>query len=160
MSYSSYTVAAVFTQLADKEGLAFTQIQLQKLVYIAHGFKLASSGGNSGLINEHVIAWRVGVVLPTLYEKLKYYNLDKVPVFESTATLSIIDKSIVAAVYRGYKALSGVQLSMITCRIGTPWYMTWYLNKGEEGIGFIIPDHVINQYYINLMNKTGSSIND
>jgi uncharacterized phage-associated protein len=74
MVYSVITIANKFIDLAKNENL--TNMQLQKMVYIAHGFNLALRG--TKLYYEDTRAWNFGPVVPELYEKLQIYGSNKV----------------------------------------------------------------------------------
>src|SRR5712691_11530985 len=73
MSYSALTVANTFLDLATQEGKYVTNMKLQKLVYIAHGYYLAYRAGEP-LIFEDVKAWQWGPVIVELYEALRQYG--------------------------------------------------------------------------------------
>ena len=64
--YSAKAIANAFLQRAFNEKKAIGQLKLQKLVYIAHGYYLALTGGNP-LVNEPFEAWDYGPVNRTLY---------------------------------------------------------------------------------------------
>ncbi|MPX98361.1 DUF4065 domain-containing protein, partial [Salinivibrio sp. VYel6] len=116
--YSAKDIAALFTELAKKKGRYLTHMQLQKLTYIAHGFKLAISGGQQGLISDPVNAWKFGPVIPSLYHDLKRFGNGYVPELNKGMQIANEDVDIVQAVYDTYGHLDGVSLSELTHRNG------------------------------------------
>ena len=57
-------VANAFLKKSQKDGTIITQMKLQKLVYIAHGWMLGLSG--KPLVNQEPEAWERGPVFPQL----------------------------------------------------------------------------------------------
>ena len=141
MVYSVITIANEFINLANNESL--TNMQLQKMVYIAHGFNLALRG--TKLYYEDTRAWNFGPVVPELYEKLRKYGSSKV--IEKIDTSDTVEPDedsleIIKAVYDNYKKYSGMQLSDLTHQNGTPWSKSWENNKYG-----VIPADDIYEFY-------------
>lgn len=158
MSYSPHAVASVFTRLAENENKFLTQMQLQKLTYIAHGFKLGATLGNENLISETINAWKFGPVIPSLYHSLKQFRDGPVPPFFTSEAISDFDHDLIRAVYMTYGHLSGIVLSELTHKVGTPWFQAWHNACGREQYGAIIPDYIIAQYYMQLMNNQSVAV--
>lgn len=127
MVYSVITIANKFIDLAKNSHL--TNMQLQKMVYIAHGFNLALRG--TKLYYEDTRAWNFGPVVPELYEELRKYGSNEVTsvIDIASETLDSDSLEIIDAVYKNYKQYSGIQLSNFTHQQGTPWSRTWQSNK-------------------------------
>ena len=153
MAYDASTVANRFIDLADKAQTKLTPMQIIKLTYIAHGFSLAIE--KHGLVDESVEAWRYGPVIPSLYRRLKKFGssavTEHVPLgrFRSSETLSDGDQSLIDMVYEKYGHFSGVQLSHLTHRPGTPWAETYEPNS----YGVDIDDAIIRTHYATLLNR-------
>jgi len=128
-------------------------MQLQKLVYIAHGFCL-------GLLDEPLIggqpeAWQYGPVFPTLYRTLRHYGSGEVTDLLSTKEQVTDPRQIevIQGVWQGYGHLSGPQLSSLTHKVGSPW------ETCRDGtFGAVIPDAVIKQHYKNLLAGTDNGV--
>ncbi|WP_264941922.1 Panacea domain-containing protein [Sphingomonas caeni] len=127
-------------------------MQLIKLSYIAHGFSLAIN--RRPLLSESVEAWRYGPVVPSLYRKLKSYGSGPVdkpisPAFRSlrAETLADDDAALIDAVYAKYGPLSGLQLSYLTHKKGTPWERAY--RPDEYGID--LDDEDIRRHYEDLL---------
>lgn len=140
---SSLAIANKFIELAKKEGKLLTNMQLQKLVIIAHGYTLALRG--HPLYHEKTYAWQWGPVVKELYQSLQKYGRDFV-----TEPISTNDKlsddgeemEIVRAIWKFYGHFTGSQLSALTHRPDTPWSITWEL----EPFG-VISDSLILEHY-------------
>lgn len=142
MVYSVIDVANKFIDLAGENYL--TNMQLQKMVYIAHGFNLALF--NTKLYYEDTRAWNFGPVVPELYEKLQKYGSNKVKEKINNKSFNFDDNNlkIIKAVYKKYKQYDGMQLSNLTHQQGTPWSVTWDVNKYG-----VIPADDIYKFYKN-----------
>src|SRR5436305_12962776 len=113
--YSAAAVANTLLELAKQEGKRLTNMQLQKLVYIAHGWTLGII--NEPLIKNTVEAWQWGPVIPDLYYPLKKYGSGVVaePLSaRDTLEAEGIGMLIAGSVWAGYGQLSALQLSAIT----------------------------------------------
>lgn len=154
MTYSAASVANAFLDLAERDGVRLTNMQLQKLVYIAHGWSLALLG--KPLFYNNVHAWEWGPVIPKLYKPLRKYGAgqvtDPVPSEEPSVEPGSPEMSVVEGVWKAYGNFSGPQLSAITHKEGTPWSETWSTDK----YGIIPPDLIADHYRHLLNERTGS----
>lgn len=141
-TYSAIDVAFLLLQEAAKQGKEFTNLQIQKLVYVCHGLSLAHF--DRPLIVEDIHAWKYGPVVPSVYFKFKKYGSS---VIDEAAPVQLDAESqaIVEQVVESLGSYSGPQLVELTHREGSPWHKVW------EGQGFqIIPDEVIRQHYLSI----------
>lgn len=152
MAYDAATVANRFRELASAKGAEVTPMQLIKLTYIAHGFSLAIH--KRALIDEPVEAWKYGPVVPSLYRRLKKFGSKPVTsdvstgIFPAGKALENDDQKLVDLVFDKYGDFSGIQLSHLTHRPGTPWAETYEPNS----YGVDIDDSVIRTHYATLLN--------
>ena len=141
---SAESVANAFLDLARRNEKSLTNMQLQKLVYIAHGYSLAKLRQPLFYNNIHAFKW--GPVIPNLYKTLNQYGADEVKEPIATDEPPIgedsLEMEIVREVWQEYKELSGVQLSALTHRKGSPWSETWKINPFG-----VISDELIAEYY-------------
>ena len=119
-------------------------MQLQTLVYIAHGYYLAKLGKPLFHNNIHAFEW--GPVIPNLYKTLRHYGAGEVKDYISTDASPISEDSaemeIIKEVWQDYGELSGLELSNLTHRKGTPWSETWRINQFG-----VISDELIGEHY-------------
>ncbi len=135
-------------------------MQLIKLVYIAHGWHLALQ--QQPLLDEPVEAWKFGPVIASLYHEFKTYGnsaiKEKASEFdfdENAFVTPELDadertRALLRRVWDVYSPMSGIQLSGLTHREGTPWDTVW--NKlGKKGRRHaIIPNDLIAKHFIEL----------
>lgn len=152
MAYNAQSIANAFLELAKRDGKRLTNMQLQKLVYIAHGFNLALMGEPLFFNNVHAFQW--GPVIPKLYKLLSKYGAGNVTeLVESDQPIPPPDSpemKIIERVWRNYGELGGMQLSAITHKENTPWSKVW--EKEKFGI---IPNELIASHYATLLNGQG-----
>lgn len=145
-THSAAAVANAFLGLARESGLALTNMQVQKLVFFAHGVHLA--GFNEPLIHEHPRAWTFGPVIPELYEALRKYGANVVT--EDLAATDKVEaetaKRAIEATWKAYKGYSASQLSRISHIKGGPWDLVWNSPDGQ-GRFSPISDAIIRDYY-------------
>ncbi|HBB95389.1 MAG TPA: hypothetical protein DC054_08350 [Blastocatellia bacterium] len=152
MAYDARSVANELVRIAGAKGRTLTNMQLQKLVYIAHGYSLAIL--QKPLIKQIVEAWRYGPVVPDLYHALRQYGngvvnspINILPAEE----LSETDKALLASVESAYGRFTGPQLSTMTHREGTPWREVYRPNAFFNND--VIPDSLIKEHYVRLLNE-------
>ncbi len=153
-------VANAVLQMADAEGRALTHMQLQKLVYITHGWHLAVTA--RPLISETVEAWKYGPVIPELYELLKQFGREPVTAplawwdYEAGARRTTVPRfpkesqEVIDRVWGAYKHLNGLQLSTLTHQKGTPWYVTAGELPEHKRRGLVIPERLIQEHYVEI----------
>lgn len=158
------SVAIANEFLRKPGGEALTQMQLQKLVYIAHGWNLGLLG--RGLTTDEPEAWAYGPVYPDLYDHTKFFGRGAIgreitPDDDEAARFFIgrrsdrkqayraeIDaneRSIIDQVWSRYGSLSGARLSALTHQPNTPWSMTYDGRRNRS-----ISSDVIRSHYAEL----------
>lgn len=150
--YSPIQVVNRFIQLAKESGTTLTHMQLQKLLYIAHGFNLAFY--DKPLLSDPVCAWKYGPVIPSVYATLRGYRSS--PIIDEIrcegVSFDTTTDSLLKSVFNTYGKLGGLQLSEFTHRENTPWSATWKVS------GDIINDELIKDYYKRLLKSDASCI--
>lgn len=154
-------IANEFIARANAQERSLTNMQLQKLPYIAHGWGLATQ--QRRLISAQPEAWPYGPVYPDLYRALRQYGPMQVagPIHQNDgnafahdrgaqviAPLDDAERQLIDAVWSGYNRFDAFTLSNMTHREGTPWTDT-YRNYGRAPI----PDDLIRQHYLRLMQE-------
>lgn len=173
MLYSPLTVANTFLALGRRDGRELTPMHLQKLVYMAHGWKLALT--DAPLQRAQVEAWKFGPVLPPLYYETRRHGSDPVdapidvhrnpflakpddPV--SVGKEDWLALGAIRLTWKRYGHLSGPELSHLTHRPGTPWHRVWNDQGGRDRLGAVIPEDLIKEHYKALMEKVVDSLSD
>ena len=137
-----------------KKGL--TLLQLLKLSYIAHGFKLALFG--YPLANEAVQAWKYGPVFSSIYEgfklgpqEIREFAMDLADDMETlvpvSSNFSEEEERVMKLVYDIYGEFDGWRLSALTHQKDTPWRKVRKKDKKEGIYGSTIPNEKIKDYF-------------
>lgn len=152
MAYKASLIANEFIRKSLASGetkCAVTNMKLQKLVYIAHGYFLAIFG--EPLIENDIHAFEWGPVIPVLYKDLKAYKANTVdqliPVEKNSYLADGSARLIVDKVWDAYGKFSAADLSRITHMPETPWSEIWGTNKYA-----VIPNDLIREHYSDLLN--------
>lgn len=160
MAYDARAIANEFIKRARRDGMALTNMQLQKLPYIAHGWSLALFG-RPLIANESAQAWKYGPVYPSLYDSLSLYGSGAVTDFihendrvigaqergkPVTADLSWRQNAFLDTVWEKYRGLTAWQLSDLTHKNGTPWSRA--RNRGDRSA---LLDDEIEEHYLSLL---------
>ena len=128
------------------------QVQLQKLVYVAHGWNLAVNG--APLVSEMPEAWDNGPVFRTLWNHMRDFGfgsrtglledpLTRRPIKEA---LAAEEAGVIEHVWSRYRHYTGLELSRMTHEPGTPWTGT-YFTRGRNAP---IPNELVRRYYTDL----------
>jgi uncharacterized phage-associated protein len=146
--YAAEVVANAFLELARTEGRELTQMQVHKLVFIAHGYTLALLG--RPLIYNTVHAWRAGPVVRRLWQHWGERGTQPIgaalPVAPGEPDLQRDDDAleVIRSVWGAYGSMGGGELSRLTHRADSPWALTYGLPND------LIPNEIIREYYTGL----------
>lgn len=166
VTHDPRAIANFFLALAESEGRSITPLQLTKLVYLAHGWYLGVTG--VPLLNENPEAWPYGPVLPSIYHEFKAFGNRPITRHATELDWNTFDwkeitlptdssldslRHFLRAVWGLYGKKSGLELSSLTHKPGTPWYKTWSELGGKDRKGVDIPDELIRQHYQELKKQ-------
>ena len=71
------SVLSAAKRLGGKSGWVLTNLQMQKMVYLAHMFYMGDNGGDL-LVHGEFEAWAWGPVHPDLYHAVKHFNSNQI----------------------------------------------------------------------------------
>ena len=154
-------IANFFVRQHCKKGL--TLMQVLKLSYIAHGFKLGL--GYGPMANEYVEAWQHGPVFPSIYHEFKYQikvrelgtEVNQYTPVESN--FSDKDKKTLELVDYVYGSLDGWRLSKLTHEKNTPWDKTYNSHEAAPHIrGLTIKNELIEAHFKKIVDEHGIKI--
>lgn len=151
----STEIADEFLALAKKDGRALGQLQLQKLVYIAHGWCLAATG--QPLTGDRPEAWEHGPMYRRLADALAGCGLDPVSgvtgpaaTADGSSVLDPIEVAIIARTYSEYGNFAASQLSGLTRRGNAPWGEVY---SGGAGKFKDIPHALVRGQFVELASS-------
>lgn len=140
----------------------FGILKIMKLVYISHGFLLASLG-RSFVGKDKFEAWPYGPVLPRMYRS--YKKTLKSELSSNNGDVSVRDRlassfyegmrevepdsdehDVLSNVYSSYGKLGAFDLVALTHRPGSPWYESYVPSQNET-----IYDSLIREHYEDLI---------
>ena len=165
--YSPVAIANALIERALDEGRGVTQMQLQKLAYLAYAWHLARTNGDR-LVEEHPEAWQYGPVFPSLYRAASpygsspirglliqksgpYQKAPRVPRFDEEANRTLND------VWEVYGTYDAVKLMMMTHQPDTPWSEAY---KGATSRGDVISDESILRHWRHLIAQPDGASGD
>ena len=148
----------------DKIKQKLTNIHLNKIVYLIHGFCLAML--DKGIIdkkyNERVEAWMYGPVIPSIYHEFKKYGKEIIqdeaysvvediegeiqfkPNLEDSKIKAISDWVITSLILDGDNVVDARDLIDLTHKPGSPWDQVYKANLYNIEIG----DDIIKEYFL------------
>ena len=112
-SVSALSVADVILWARRVFGLPTTNLDLNKLVYLCHGWTLGVHG--KPLIADRVEAWRYGPVIPAIYHEYKLFGSDNIDIeVEEPGDLGSLFVSWIRGGVESYKEWSTAELVSLT----------------------------------------------
>lgn len=160
MAYSSLAIANEFIRRSlETSDRPLTQMQLQKLVYFAHGWNLALNSGP--LVADQMQAWDFGPVFPALYSALRKFGravigrplrwgedtpFDFDDGEEAKETLLSSESTVIQSVWNAYGGFPAFKLSALTHEPDTPWSKFF-----ESGKNRTIPDADVKAHFSKLL---------
>jgi uncharacterized phage-associated protein len=162
----STEIANEFIRLAATNGQAFDQMQLQKLVYIAHGWCLAVSDGP--LTGDRPEAWELGPIYRRMADALAPCGQHPVrrpievtfplapgkphPAEQTCTELDEVEQAVIAKVLLHYGAFSSPQLSVLTRGEDAPWERVYLAGEGRYRE---IAHSLIRDQFVRLAHQIG-----
>ena len=167
----STVVANRFWDLAASQSSFLTQMQLQKLVYFAHGWHLAIY--DFALTTDKPEAWDYGPLYKELWFATRKYGnsfvIEKVKKSDLLAIspqyindissdsdgychaiLNIENEKLIQKVFEVYGKLKAFQLSALTHQRGTPWHTIFV---DQELKKTIIPQQLIKAHFASIAGE-------
>ncbi len=147
--HSALAVADRIIHLSLSDETPITPMQVQKLAYFCHAWKLGL--GHGPLFQDAVESWQYGPVIRSLYHALKQYGGDMVTqqILDKPAVFTELEERIIKVIWRQYGQLDGIRLSRMTHAAGSPWEQAYQRDKRSQ----IIHNHVIRDYYAALIEQ-------
>jgi uncharacterized phage-associated protein len=154
MPHSSLAIANEFIERA-KGTRSLTHMQVQKLVYLAHGWNLAAY--EQSLIEDDIEAWEFGPVIRRLYDALRIYGRGPITKLlrwgddtpfksddyeEAFAQLTPEEIDIIDLIWEKYGSFPAFKLSALTHENGTPWFSAF-----SQGRNKVINNDAIRDYF-------------
>ena len=136
--------------LCELSGWAVSNLQLQKILYLAHMLHLGRF--EKPLINDGFQAWEYGPVAPNLYHRVKGFGsqpIQKIIFWEKGAEKGSTQFDLLHETMTAMKGLTGAQLVSLTHWEKGAWYQTY--RGGKRGIP--MPDNLIMKEYSARQNE-------
>nr|WP_314445891.1 type II toxin-antitoxin system antitoxin SocA domain-containing protein [uncultured Sphingomonas sp.] len=144
MSAWSEEIAAFLSREAGERSLPLDQLQLQALVYIAHGWHLATTG--EPLTGDRPVITQFGPEYERLAKALRSYGVQKLEASAlAPVNLSILDEEevdLVSSIIDAYGDLTASQLATISRDDDSPWR-----KRVEAGLGQEIGHHEVRRQF-------------
>lgn len=138
------SVFAAAKRLCAKSGWTLTNLQAQKILYLAHMFYMGRNAGRS-LVDGQFEAWDFGPVHPALYRRLRIFGRDSVQnIFHDAVDIPDgPEAAIIDEAYEGLGHLGAGQLVSATHKPGGAWQKVY-----QPGVmGIPIPNQAILDEY-------------
>lgn len=144
MTVSAFAAAK---RLAKRSGWTLTNLEIQKILYLAHMFYLGRTKGQP-LISGEFEAWDFGPVHPSLYHRIKIYGSKPVGnVFYNTPDIPVgAEADIIDEAYDSLGKVGASRLVRATHRPGGAWGK--HYSMGERNC--VMPNSDILQEYSDL----------
>ena len=140
----SVILAKSLRHMAVIEGIDLTQSQIQTILYIAYGVRLATK--NERLTSEHPQMWQYGPVFPRAYNRLRKDSTDGTDEYYSLKTDHPNIFKYLENCFRRYAWTKACILSTPHLSEGTPWYQARKSNPDRWGVR--IEDELICEWFL------------
>ena len=140
----SVLLAKALRHMAVMEGIDLTQSQIQSILYIAYGVRLAQK--NVRLMSEHPQMWQYGPVFPRAYNKLRKDTADGSDEYYSLKTDHPGIFTYLENCFRRYAWTKACILVSPHLSEGSPWSDTRRSNPDRWGVR--IEDELIRDWFL------------
>lgn len=147
-----YDARIIANEFIRRNGSPLLQMKLQKLIYISHGWNLAVNG--YALIENQIEAWDGGPVIRLIWNHIRDfgYNAPNYLIVDHhtnepySENLTDTENGIIDHTWRKYNVFSGLELSEMTHKLGTPWSNAYF----GVGRNSLLLNEDIQQHFIEL----------
>ena len=140
----SVLLAKTLRHMAVIEQVELTQSQIQSILYIAYGVRLAQK--NERLTSEHPQMWQYGPVFPRAYNRLRKDADDGTDAYYSLKTSHPNIFTYLQNCFRRYAWTKACILTAPHLSEGTPWAQTRKSNPDRWGVR--IEDELIRDWFL------------
>jgi uncharacterized phage-associated protein len=159
LGYDGRAIANYMLEVAASEGIRLTNLQLQKIVFFAHGTYLSLF--NAPLVLNRFEAWEHGPVIPELYHALKQYgdrpitsavnryDLESQSYVLVTAEITVSDRQHIAETLKFYGRMNPWELVRLSHVSNGPWSQTIERSKNRANFSLVIDPQVIKRFFDN-----------
>lgn len=151
--YDAVEVAWKMLKVAKEKNIPLTNLKLQKLVYIAHGYFLGWKG--KPLVQDPVEAWKYGPVIRSIYKQFKGSS-DVINVTNEDILTDLDNdpdaNDCIAKVLDLYGNFTAKELVDITHQKDTPWFDAWNNIFSIFSSRKIIDNNEIKNHYRKVIN--------
>ena len=140
----SVLLAKALRHMAVIEGIDLTQSQIQSILYIAYGVRLAQK--NVRLMSEHPQMWQYGPVFPRAYNKLRKDSADGSDEYYRLKTDHPSIFTYLENCFRRYAWTKACILVSPHLSEGSPWSDTHRSNPDRWGVR--IEDELIREWFL------------
>jgi uncharacterized phage-associated protein len=151
--HDALTVAWRMLQVAKAKGIQMSNLKLQKLIYIAHGYLLGWKG--QPLVSEEIEAWNYGPVVNSIYHQFKNFGDSLISIDDSIQLppLGADEEAVIDGVLNLYGYKSAIELVNLTHQVNTPWYEVWNNGGGRHFYAVPIKNDLIINHYRNVISN-------
>ena len=142
MSISAMKAAQRLVELSEG---TLSNLQLNKILYIAHMVQLGRTGGADGLVSDDFEAWDLGPVAPDVYHAAKSYGSQSVKHLRGTykPVGPTPYDALLNDVLERARRMSAGELVAMTHRSGGAWALSY--RPGSRGLK-IRTENIVNEY--------------
>lgn len=142
-------VFCIAREICRNSNWTITNLELQKILYIAQMFSLGQRG--TALFPNNIEAWDYGPVVPSIYHEFKFFGNLPIPLSafpKGECGICVEDATFISAISDLLKGLKGWELVAITHRDGGAWQQTY-----RPGIKhLVISQDAMREEYTRLWN--------
>lgn len=147
--HNPLVLANFFVRKGIEEEDLVTHLKLQKLIYFAHGWHLALTGGTPLLDPRFPVeAWPYGPVIREVYTKYASFGregIDEIKQVPPRDELTGEELDLLEEIWTIYGKFDGGKLSTITHQVGTPWHQ---VSRTWPGAKVPIDNELICEYFL------------
>lgn len=164
-TFPAIIVANYFVKKSIDEEMPISNLKVNKLVYLSHGWHLGIH--KEPLIREDVEAWQFGPVVRSVYDAFKKYGKRRITEPATTGFSEEMKEigeladagtiKFLNSIWNYYRDWSGWQLSALTHEDDSPWDITCRKSETKNPFEVVIRQRTIQEYYEERLRESRKS---